>query len=1077
MPCPQCAQLASTNDQFCPACGAPRATALDLAAEERKLVTVVFCDLVDSTALSGALDPETLREVILRYFERMHRQIEAHGGTLEKFIGDAVMAVFGVPVIREDDAHRALAAALAMLEDLEDLNTELDATLGVRLDVRIGVNTGQVVAGSDASARQALISGETVNIAARLQTRAAPGQVLIGPQTLRAAGPAAQVDEVGPLQLKGKVEPVTAYRLVGLDEDDPELLRRFDVPLVGRESELDALDAALARVAGGGGAELLLVVGEAGIGKTRLVREWRERSARHTARSGTGRCRSFGEQGVLAPLSEAVRTLLDEPGAAAPAEALTRLADAVSEPTATTTTGTGLTTPRPLDRSLAQLAAILRGRTVERPAVLVLDDCQWAGPVLLDAAERLIAALGPAPVLLLCLSRPELLSARPELPILPVGGLSWDESALLAAQLTELSAHQDAVPTRLLERAEGNPLHLEELLAALTEADGLNGPTLPDELPPTGRALLSAQIDGLERDERTTLDLAAVLGRVFTAAELAELAHGGTDQDAFADPEDDVFTGPIDGLPSTPPGTGDTTPPRLHAALARLADRRLIEPTDGITPPRSTTTDSTTPPRSPEPPTTGYRFSSGLVQESVYQSMSKRARAERHERAADLPAVRAAGDAAVGGHLERAHRYRLELGLLDARTDTLRTRAAAALGAAGARALAGAELLKAADLLERSVRLHYPNERTAGPVLRRLGETRLALGRADEALPVLAQVREAAADPLDAAHARLALAARGLPPGPEQPAATARAVLPLFTDSGDALGLARARLRLAEEHLLAGRHTEAERLLDQALDEVSCTDAELDRAAILAALAASLLAGPEPAAGATFRLRALLAEHGSGRRTVRVALNGPLAVLLALRDRPDEAELLLAEANGLAGELSLAEAMVSLPALTAQAAAATGLTAHALDLLADAAEIARRQGSAAPLPRLALTTARVLLDTDRPAQAARHLDGVDAAAALPPVLAVELDALRGRLAAARGESEPALELTERALRAAGATESVLLQALTALDRAHALLLLDRPAEAAVAAATARDRFAAKGHLPGVRRAERLGGGR
>ncbi|MER7752578.1 adenylate/guanylate cyclase domain-containing protein [Kitasatospora sp. NPDC097643] len=1038
MPCPQCAQLAFTNDQFCPSCGTPRAAALDLAAEERKLVTVVFCDLVDSTALSGALDPETLREVILRYFERMHRQIEAHGGTLEKFIGDAVMAVFGVPVIREDDAHRALAAALAMLEDLEDLNTELDATLGVRLDVRIGVNTGQVVAGSDASARQALISGETVNIAARLQTHAAPGQVLIGPQTLRAAGPAAQVHEVGPLQLKGKAEPVTAYRLVGLDEDDPELLRRFDVPLVGRDRELAQLDAALTRVAAGLGAELLLVAGEPGIGKTRLVREWQERTARHAARCGTGRCRSYGEQGALAPLAEAVRTLLGDSAAAAPAEALARLDEA-------TTPGLGVA------QTCERLAGILRGRAVERPVVLVLDDCQWAGPALLDAAERLVAALGAAPVLLLCLARPELPAARPELPTLPLGGLSWDESALLAAQLTELSAHQDTVPTRLLERAEGNPLHLEELLAALTESDG---PALADELPPTGRALLSARIDDLERDERTTLDLAAVLGRAFTAAELAELAAGGADQDAFADPEDDVFTGPIDGLPGDPPAEGDRTPPRLHAALAHLAERRLIEPVG-----------------------TGYRFSSGLVQESVYQSMSKRARAERHERAAELPAVRAAGDATVGGHLERAHRYRLELGLLDARTDTLRTRAAAALGAAGDRTLGRADLPAAVDLLERAVRLHYPNERTAGPALRRLGEARLALGRADEALPVLAQVRDAAADPLDAAHARLALAARGLPPGPEQPAATARAVLPLFTDAGDALGQARAHLRLAEEHLLAGRHTEAERLLDEALGHAARTDAELDRAAVLAALAASLLAGPTPVPNAVFRLRALLTEHGAGRRTVRVAMNGPLAVLLALRDRPGEAELLLAEANGLAGELSLADAMVSLPALTAQAAAATGQTAQALDLLADAAEIARRLGAAAPLPRLALTTARVLLDTDRPAQAARHLDGVDGLGALPPVLAIELDALRGRLAATAGESGPALELTETAAHAAGETESLLLQALTALDRAHALLLLDRPAEAAVAAATARDRFAAKGHLPGVRRAERLGGTR
>ncbi|MGW2251111.1 adenylate/guanylate cyclase domain-containing protein [Kitasatospora sp. NPDC001660] len=1037
MPCPLCAQLATTNDQFCPSCGTPRAAALDLAGEERKLVTVVFCDLVDSTALSGALDPETLREVILRYFDQMHRQIEAHGGTVEKFIGDAVMAVFGVPVIREDDAHRALAAALAMLEDLADLNTELDATLGVRLDVRIGVNTGQVVAGSDASARQALISGETVNIAARLQTRAAPGQVLIGPQTLRAAGPAAQVHEVGPLRLKGRAEPVTAYRLVGLDEDDPELLRRFDVPLVGRTRELARLDSALARVAGGEGAELLVVHGEAGIGKTRLVREWVERTGQRTARCGTGRCRSYGERSTLAPLAEAVRALLDEPGADAPAESLARLDDA---------TAAGLGT----EQACARLAAILRGRTVERPAVLVLDDCQWAGPALLDAAERLVAALGPAPVLLLCLARPELPASRPELPDLALGGLSWDESALLAAQLTELTAHQDTVPTRLLERAEGNPLHLEELLAALTEAEG---PALTDELPPTGRALLSAQIADLDRDERTTLDLGAVLGRAFTAAELAELARGGADQDAFADPEDDVFTGPIDGLPGLP-ADGEDTPPRLHAALARLAERRLVEPADG-----------------------GYRFGSGLVQESVYQSMSKRARAERHERAADLPGVRAAGDAAVGGHLECAHRFRLELGLLDARTDTLRTRAAATLGAAGARALDRADLAAATDLLERSVRLHYPNERTAGPVLRRLGEARLATGRADEALPVLAQVRDCAADPLDAAHARLTLAARGLPSGPDQPAATARAVLPAFTEAGDHLGQARALLRLAEERLLAGRAGSAEQLLDEALGHVSRTGAELDRAAVLGALAAALLAGPEPAPNGVFRLRALLFEHGTGRRSVRVALGGPLAVLLAMRDRPGEAELLLAEANGLAGELSLADATVSLPALTARAAAATGQRAQALDLLADAAEAARRLGTPGALPRLALDTARLLLDTERPVPAARHLDGLDDTVPLPPVLAIERDALRGRLAAIRGERGPALDLTAAAVRAAETTDSPLLQADTALDRAHALLLLDRPAEAAVAAATARDRFAAKGHQPGVRRAERLGGAR
>ncbi|MFI9328862.1 adenylate/guanylate cyclase domain-containing protein [Kitasatospora sp. NPDC052868] len=1037
MPCPLCAHLPNPTDQFCPSCGSPRGAAPEVAAEERKLVTVVFCDLVDFTPLSGTLDPETLRAVTLRYFEQMHRQIEAHGGTLEKFIGDAVMAVFGVPVIREDDARRALAAALAMLDDLEDLNTELDATLGVRLDVRIGVNTGQVVAGSDASARQALISGETVNIAARLQQLAAPGQVLIGPQTLRAAGPAAQVHEVGPLQLKGKTDPVTGYRLLGLDEDDPELLRRFDVPLVGRTRELALLDAALERVSRSEGAELLVVSGEAGIGKTRLVRDWLDRSGRRGAAVGTGRCRSYGGHGAagaLTPLVEAVDALL---------------ADADVAPADRAAADQALAAAASPDGIRAALAALLRTHARTRPAVLVLDDCQWAGPVLLDAVEQLVAELGPAPVLLLCAARPELASSRPDLPTLPLGGLSWDESALLAAELTELSAHQDAVPVRLLERAEGNPLHLEELLAALAEADE---PTLDDELPPTGRALLSARIDELERDERATLDLAAILGRAFSTAEIAELARTGAENDAFADPEDDVFTGPLDGLPADGEAPdGPATPPRLHAALAQLARRSLVEAAGPGT----------------------YRFSSALVQESAYQSMSKRARAERHERAAGLPSVREGGDAAVGGHLERAHRYRLELGLLDGRTEALRTRAATALGLAGERALAHTDLPAAAELLERAAGLHYPGEPGAGPALRRLGEARIALGRTDEGRAVLIQVRDTAGSRLDAAHARLALAALGLPPGPDQPAATAEAVLPFFETAGDDTGQARARLHLAERHRLAGRHGEADRLLDHALAHAVRADGEPERAAVLGVLGASLLRGPEPVAAATAQCRTLLARHGGGRRAVRIALNGPLAVLLALQDRSAEAEILLAEAGDLAGELSLAEALVFLPAYAAQVAALTDRTAQALDLLGEAAENGRRLGAGTLLTGIGLDTARLLLDTDSPALAARRLDGLGAPEDLPPIAAIELDGLRARLAAARGEADPALVLADAAVHAAADTDSPLLQALTALDRAHTLLLLGRTAEAAASADTARARYAAKGHLPGVRRAERL----
>lgn len=302
MNCPTCRQDLPEDARFCSSCGTPCTVAAAPGDDERKPVTVLFCDLVGSTALSGVLDPETLRAVTLRYFEAMSAQIVARGGTPEKFIGDAVMAVFGVPVVREDDARRALAAALGMRDALAALNEELRATLGITLATRIGVNTGQVVAGGDATARQALVSGETVNIAARLEQHAGAGEILLGPDTLLAAGPTVSAEPTGPLRLKGKQDSVEAYRLLALGADDPALLRRFDVPFVGRHTEQGALDAALSDTVSEGRAGLLRVTGEPGIGKTRLVREWlARRSASGLVSYGAGRCRGHGDQGTLTP--------------------------------------------------------------------------------------------------------------------------------------------------------------------------------------------------------------------------------------------------------------------------------------------------------------------------------------------------------------------------------------------------------------------------------------------------------------------------------------------------------------------------------------------------------------------------------------------------------------------------------------------------------------------------------------------------------------------------------------------------------------------------------------------------------
>ncbi|WP_411079167.1 adenylate/guanylate cyclase domain-containing protein [Streptomyces sp. cmx-18-6] len=1082
MICPSCRQDLPATARFCSSCGTPCAGPATAAPattasppppeDERKPVTVLFCDLVGSTALSGVLDPETLRTVTLRYFEAMSAQIVARGGTPEKFIGDAVMAVFGVPVVREDDARRALAAALGMRRALDALNEELHASLGIRLTTRVGVNTGQVVAGSDATARQALVSGEVVNIAARLEQNAGPGEIFIGPGTLLAAGPTVTAEPTGPLRLKGKRESVAAYRLLALGADDPELLRRFDAPFVGRERELADLKAALDGVVRDRRPVLLRVSGEAGIGKTRLVREWLTRRADAGALAyGAGRCRTYGDHGTLAPLADAVRPLL--PHAQAPVDEATDDAMALLSG--------GLlrdgTPNAPFEDMCAALAVVLRQAAAPRPVVLVLDDWHAAAPLLVRTVDRLTSGTGPARVLVICAGRPDgtegpagtagtdtggadgtagadaggaagtagtdtggadgaagtdTVSAAVERRAhLQLAGLPRAEAARLAAGLARLDGRPAPADDRLLARSEGNPLYLEQLLVGdRTAAPGPEG-----ELPPTLQALLGARIGALARAERAVVDLAAVIGREFAAAELVRL-------------ELSVRTAEQPGaLAAGAGGYGSQDLHRVDEALAALARRRLVEPApagDGES--------------------SAYRFSSGLVHEVAYASLSKRAKAERHAWAAELPSVLRTGDGAVGGHLERAYRYRAELGLLDDRARLLRDRAAWALTRAGAQAAARSDLHWAHGLLERAVELR-PDGAAAS---RGLGEVRVALGRVEEGAELLRRVSDLGAEPVEAAHARLALAVLD-PAGGPGPAATARAVLPVFEAAGDALGRARAHLRLAQQLQRSGRHEEAERDHARALEHAVAAGAEPERAGALGAIGISLWRGPLPVPEAVERCRALLAAHGTGRPTVRVTLNCPLAVLYALQDRGGEAYGALAEAERLAGKLGFAEAEVFLPVFRATVVALLGRDAEALALLARADAAARRTGAAGMRTAVALDAARLELDAGDEGRAAAWLAGIGDASGLSRADAVDLEGLRARLAA-RDRPEEAVQHAERAVRASLLTDSPLVQASAELDRARTLAALGRRAAAEAAARSAGEHFAGKGHLPGARRA-------
>ena len=440
--------------------------------EQRKTVTVLFCDLTGSTELGESLDPERLRALLARYFERMKAIVERHGGSVEKFIGDAVMAVFGVPVLHEDDALRAVRAAVEMRDALPELG----------LQGRIGVMTGEVVTGTE----ERLATGDAVNVAARLEQAAQPGEVLVGGPTLALVRDAAEVEPIEPLELKGKAEPVPAYRLLRV-HDAPE--RRHGELFVGRERELAILQEAWERVRSEQRCELVTVIGDAGVGKSRLAAE---ALASIDATVVRGRCLPYGEGITYWPVVEVLKQLDTLPAEEAAAVAIRSL---LGETEAATTAEEIAWAFR---KTLEQAAA-------GRPLVVVFDDIQWGEQTFLDLVEHVALLSAGASILVFCIARPELAERRATWPVTlrlePLGDEDVDEliPQRIPGELRDKIAHA----------AGGNPLFIEEMLAMAGEAEG------DVVVPPTLRALLAARLDQLDTAERSVLERGAVEGEVF----------------------------------------------------------------------------------------------------------------------------------------------------------------------------------------------------------------------------------------------------------------------------------------------------------------------------------------------------------------------------------------------------------------------------------------------------------------------------------------------------------------------------------------------------------------------------------
>jgi class 3 adenylate cyclase/tetratricopeptide (TPR) repeat protein len=448
---------------------------------QRKTVTVLFCDVTGSTSLGESIDPEALRELLARYFERMKAIVERHEGTVEKFIGDAVMAVFGIPTTHEDDALRAVRAAAEMRDALPELG----------LQARIGVNTGTVVTGTE----ERLATGDAVNVAARLEQAAEPGEVLLGEPTLELVREAVEVEQIEPLELKGKADSVPAHRLLDVREP-PE--RSHETPFVGRERELGLIHEAWQAARTGNRCELVTIVGDAGVGKSRLVAEALAPLEPAPVR---GRCLPYGEGITYWPVVEVLKqldTVPPEPEAAEAIESVLGAAEAQAS----------------AEEIAWAFRKTLEHAAAERPLAVIFEDVHAGEATFLDLVEHVALLSSGSPLLLLCIARPELTERRPSWPVtLRLAPLPAEDVERLIPETIGGSLRE-----RIARVAGGNPLFIGEMLAM---SDGENGDVV---VPPTLQTLIAARLDQLEPSERTVLECGAVEGEVFHRGAVQALA-------------------------------------------------------------------------------------------------------------------------------------------------------------------------------------------------------------------------------------------------------------------------------------------------------------------------------------------------------------------------------------------------------------------------------------------------------------------------------------------------------------------------------------------------------------------------
>jgi class 3 adenylate cyclase/tetratricopeptide (TPR) repeat protein len=1045
--CGNCGERNVDRARFCSNCAQPLETS-EASPYVRKTVTVLFCDVTGSTSLGEQLDPESMRRVMLRYFEEMRTVLERHGGTVEKFIGDAVMAVFGVPVVHEDDALRAVRAAEEMRAALRRLNDELERSWGVRLEERIGINTGEVVAGNPA-AGGTLATGDAVNVAARLQQAAQPGEVLIGTETYRLVQGAVKAGPLEAYSLKGKSEAVSPWRLERVVRGARGLISQLDSPLVGREHERALLEDAYARVAEQRSCELVTLIGPVGVGKSRLAHDFVVRLL--DARAMQGHCLPYGEGITYWPVVEIVKEAAGITEDDSPDEARAKIRALLPEGEEGDRIWVGVIGALGLSGGVPRseelfwaLRKLFEALAARHPLVLVFEDVHWAEPTLLDLLEYLAGWSTTAPIMLLCLGRPELLEARPTWPVTAqLEPLAAEETSELISRLLGDGQVDESVGERVADAADGNPLFVEELLRMLID-DGVlqqseagwqaSRKITHVDIPVTINALLAARLDQLAPEERDVLQRAAIAGKVFWWSAVSELS---------------------------PPDLRPSVGAHLHALLRK----KLIFPEE----------------QTGFPGEDGFRFAHLLIRDAAYRSIPKGLRAELHERFADWLLGKMGErelelEEIVGYHLEQAYRTRSELGPIDDRGRELASRAGSLLGHAGRRAFARNDMPAALKLLDRAVSLVTADDPARLELMRGLSNAFWTVGeltRAEGLLDELIEMAQAVGDRRLEWYALLERASRRTVTDPVGAAdelhETAHAAIDVFAELNDDLGLARAWRAAAQGSRRACRFAETEAALGHALEHARSAAADQEEARIVDGLCSALLEGPTPTADAIRRCEALLAESP---RNVLLEANvlSSYGGLLALRGDFDEARTTLDRARGIYHDLGLVLPIATLTGIVGTVELLAGDLEAGEQALREGYETFSRTGARPFLAARAPVLAEAVLLQERTEEAARLLDLAERTMLDHDVPAqVRRRTVRAVLEARTGNGPRALELAEEASRLAAATDALTLRADTEVARAEVLRLLGQTIDVAEPLREALELYVQKGHVVGAER--------